>query len=63
MSTTAQRRGWGGIKNRELLRMAEDELDLFITSEQGIRYQQNLARGRIAIIKVSINEIAPNYRP
>ena len=35
--TTAQRRGWGGIKNGELLRLAEGEFDLFITSDQGIQ--------------------------
>jgi hypothetical protein len=29
--TTAQKRGWGGIKNGDLLRLAEGEFDLFIT--------------------------------
>jgi hypothetical protein len=29
--TTAQRRGWGGIKNGELLQLADAEFDLFIT--------------------------------
>jgi hypothetical protein len=37
--TTAQRRGWGGVKNGDLLCLAESEFDLFITSDQGIRYQ------------------------
>jgi hypothetical protein len=55
--TTAQRRGWGGIKNGELLRLAEGEFDLFITSDQGIRYQQNLAGRRIAIIELSTNKL------
>ena len=40
---TAQRLGWGGIKNGDLLRLAEGKFDLFITSDQNIRYQQNLA--------------------
>jgi hypothetical protein len=53
--TTAQRRGWGGIKNGDLLRLAEGEFDLFITSDQGIRYQQNLSGRRIAIIELSTN--------
>ena len=55
--TTAQRRGWGGIKNGELLRLAEGEFDPFITSDQGIRYQQNLAGRRIAIIELSTNKL------
>ena len=32
-------RGWGGIKNDELLRLAEGHFDLFITADQSIRYQ------------------------
>jgi hypothetical protein len=55
--TTAQKRGWGGIKNGDLLRLAEVEFDLFITSDQNIRYQQNLAGRRIAIIELSCNDL------
>ena len=55
--TTAQRRGWGGIKNGDLLQLAEGEFDLFITSDQGIRYQQNLTGRRIAIIELSTNKL------
>jgi predicted nuclease of predicted toxin-antitoxin system len=55
--TTAQRRGWRSIKNGELLKLAEGEFDLFITSDQNIRYQQNLAGRRIAILELSTNKI------
>ena len=55
--TTAQKRGWGGVKNGDLLRMAEGEFDLFITSDQGIRYQQNLIGRRIPILEVSTNDL------
>ncbi len=55
--TTAQKRGWGGIKNGDLLRLAESEFDLFITSEQNICYQQNLADRRIAIVELSCNDL------
>lgn len=55
--TTAQQRGWGGIKNGDLLRRAEPEFDLFITSDQNIRYQQNLAGRRIPILEISTNDI------
>ena len=34
---TAQKRGWGGIKNGDLLRLAEGDFDLFITSDQNIQ--------------------------
>jgi hypothetical protein len=55
--TTAQRHGWGGIKNGDLLRLAEKEFDLFITSDQNIRYQQNLADRRIAILELTSNDL------
>ena len=55
--TTAQKRGWGGITNGDLLRLAETEFDLFITSDQNIRYQQNLAGRRGAIIELSTNDL------
>ena len=54
--STARQRGWGGIKNGDLLRLAEGEFDLFITSDQNIRYQQNLAGRLIAIIELSTND-------
>jgi len=57
--TTAQQRGWAGIQNGELLRLAEAEFDLFITSDQNIAYQQNLAGRRIAIIQLSTNKLRP----
>lgn len=53
---TAQQRGWGGIKNGSLLESAEREFDLFITSDQNIRYQQNLSGRRIAILELSTND-------
>ncbi len=55
--TTAQQCGWGGIKNGELLRRAEGKFDIFITSDQNIRYQQNLAGRRIPILELSTNDL------
>lgn len=54
--TTPQRRGWGGIKNGELIRLAEREFDLFITSDRNLRYQQNLTGRQIAILELSTNK-------
>jgi predicted nuclease of predicted toxin-antitoxin system len=55
--STVQANGWGGIKNGDLLQRAEGEFDVFITSDQNIRYQQNLAGRRIAILELSTNDI------
>ena len=55
--TSVQARGWSGIRNGVLLQRAEAEFDLFITSDQNIRYQQNLADRRIAILELSTNDL------
>lgn len=55
--TTAQKRGWGGVKNGDLIRLAEGEFDLFITSDQNLRYQQNLAGRRLPILVLSTNDL------
>jgi hypothetical protein len=49
--------GWGGTKNGQLLDLAKDHFDLFITSDQNLRYQQNLTGRRIAIIELSTNKL------
>jgi hypothetical protein len=41
----------------DLLSLAETKFDLLVTSDQNIRYQQNLARRRIAILELSTNDI------
>ena len=56
--TSVQAQGWSGIRNSELLRRAETaEFELFITSDQNIRYQQNLAGLSIAILELSTNDL------
>jgi hypothetical protein len=48
---TAQARGWDKLNNGALLDAAEEAaVDLLLTTDRGIRYQQNLARRRIALI-------------
>ena len=43
--------GWSQLSNGELLDAAEQgDFDLLITSDQNIRYQQNLAIRNIAIL-------------
>jgi len=42
--------GWPTLENGQLLAAAENSFDLFITTDQQIRYQQNLAGRRLAIL-------------
>jgi hypothetical protein len=55
--TTAQRQGWGGITNGDLIRRAAVIFDVFVTTDQNIAYQQNLAGRRIAILILSSNDL------
>ena len=48
--------GWSGLKNGALLAAAEEAgFDLFITADQEISYQQNMAERRIALLVLSTN--------
>ena len=53
--STAQEMGWGRVKNGELLRRAEGVFDAFVTSDQQLKYQQNLKDRRLAILVLSTN--------
>jgi hypothetical protein len=54
---TVQDCGWAGMGNGELLRRAKPDFDLFITSDQNIRYQQNLATQEISVLQLSTNDL------
>jgi len=54
---TVQDQGWSGITNGELLRLTEGQFDILITSDQNLRYQQNLAKRRLAIIQLPTNQV------
>jgi predicted nuclease of predicted toxin-antitoxin system len=47
---TAYEMGWTQLGNGALLRAAESQFDVFITTDRNIRYQQNLAGYRLAIL-------------
>jgi hypothetical protein len=48
---TAYAQGWDRLNNGALLRAAEDAaIDVILTTDQRIRYQQNLANRQIAIV-------------
>lgn len=48
--STAYEMGWAALDNGNLLSAAEVAFDVFITTDQNLRYQQNLTGRRIAII-------------
>lgn len=47
---TVHELGWSSISNGELLSQAENRYDLFVTTDQNLRYQQNLAGRQLAIL-------------
>ena len=48
---TAAEKGWDGLANGDLIDSAEQEgYEVLITTDQGIRHQQNLAGRRLAVI-------------
>jgi hypothetical protein len=50
--------GWAGLKNGDLLKVAQEaSFEVFVTGDQNLSYQQNLESRKIAIIVLS----APNW--
>lgn len=50
---TAHERGWSQLKNGELIAAAEEAgFDIFVTTDQNLKYQQNLGNRRIAIVVI-----------
>ena len=49
--------GWAGVKNGELLRRAEAQFDVLITTDQNLQFQQNLAAGRLGVIVLPSNQV------
>jgi hypothetical protein len=48
--STAYELGWTELDNGALLRAAETDFDALITTDKNLRYQQNLAGRRLAIL-------------
>jgi predicted nuclease of predicted toxin-antitoxin system len=48
---TTYEKGWSNLKNGDLLTLAEAEgFDVLVTTDQNLRYQQNLSGRRIGVI-------------
>jgi hypothetical protein len=60
---TAAQQGWDTLKNGELLAAAEaDGFDVLLTTDKNMRYQQNLAGRKIAIVVLGLQQW-PDLRP
>lgn len=57
---TVPQMGWAGIKDGQLLALAESEFDVFITVDRNLSFQQNLPQFDIAVIvlQASSNRLA-----
>ena len=54
---TVQELGWAGITNGSLLQLAEEHFDVLITSDQNLKYQQNLSDRKLAVVQLSTNQV------
>jgi predicted nuclease of predicted toxin-antitoxin system len=48
--STVQRRGWTGIKNGDLLKLAAAEFDVFVSMDGNLEFQQNISTLPIAVL-------------
>jgi predicted nuclease of predicted toxin-antitoxin system len=61
---TVQSRGWAGLKNGELLRLASAEFQALLTGDQNLEYQQNMAGLAIAVVVVvAVDNRIESLRP
>ena len=50
--TTVPEAGWAGTRNGELLALAEQRFDAFLTVDRNLSFQQPLPKFRIAVVVV-----------
>jgi hypothetical protein len=63
VSTVAEA-GWAGVKNGELLKLAAQAFDAFVTVDRNLQYQQNLAGLELAVVIVhALSNDASVLRP
>ena len=63
---TASYMGWGDLTNGELLRTAEESgIEVLVTGDQSLLFEQNLTGRRLAIVALSTNNwpIVKNHLP
>ncbi len=56
--------GWDTIRNGQLLTLAEEQFDVFLTVDKGIKYQQNMTGRTIAVITLrAVNNSITAHAP
>ena len=57
---TARQMGWATIKNGELLALASQRFDVFVTVDRNLSFQQNIASFSVAVVvlRASSNRLA-----
>jgi len=53
---TAQEQGWSSYKNGQLLALAVEEFDVFVTIDQRMRHQQDLQKLSIGIVVIDTRD-------
>jgi hypothetical protein len=62
--STVPEMGGAGKKNGELMRVAHDQFDVFVTADQNLQYHQNLAYTDVGVIVlVAINNRIETLAP
>ena len=59
---TAFEKGWSTLRNGELLAVAEAQFDVLVTTDRNLRFQQNLAARKLAIVVLPTTSW-PRLRP
>lgn len=49
---TVPQMGWAGVKNGDLMKLAEANFDVFITVDRNLSFQQNLPQFDIAVVVI-----------
>ena len=54
---TARERRWDQLRNGDLIAAVEKDYEVMITSDQNLRYQQNLASRKLALVILPTNNL------
>jgi Domain of unknown function (DUF5615) len=52
---TVPQAGWAGIKNGDLLKLAETSYDAFVTVDRNLSFQQNIPKLGVAVVVLHAN--------
>ena len=49
---TVRYKGWDGVKNGALIELIDGQIDILVTGDKSLRYQQNLSGRSVSIIEL-----------